>query len=130
MTIASEIQRIQTNIANTYDALEAKGATMPATENSNNLASTVATIPSGGGDIVSATNTTGTAIASGDKVWLEKVTGGWNIILFANISSTSLSGFAESAIADGASGEVKTVLPEEVTVTVTTDVDNADISAE
>lgn len=45
MSITSEIERIQGNIADTYDALEAKGATMPATENSANLASTVATIP-------------------------------------------------------------------------------------
>lgn len=45
MSITSEIERIQGNIADTYDALEAKGATMPATENSANLASTVATVP-------------------------------------------------------------------------------------
>ena len=80
-------------------------------------------------DIVTATNNTGSNIALGDKVWLEKVSGGWSIILFANISSTSLSGFAESAIADGASGEVKTVLPEQVTITITVDANNADISA-
>lgn len=48
MTIASEITRINNNIAATYTALSAKGATMPATENSANLASTVATVPSGG----------------------------------------------------------------------------------
>lgn len=74
MTIASEIQRIQNNIANTYDALEAKGATMPATENSNNLASTVATIPAGGGDTITAVNKTGSAISEGDKVWIQKQT--------------------------------------------------------
>lgn len=77
MTIASEIQRIKTNIANTYDVLENLGATMPATENSDNLASTAQTVS--GGDIVTATNTTGSAIAEGDKVWLNKVSGGWNI---------------------------------------------------
>ena len=49
MTIASEIQRIQTNIANAYDAAEAKGATMPATENSDNLATTISSISGGGG---------------------------------------------------------------------------------
>lgn len=31
-------------------------------------------------DIVTATNTTGASIASGDKVWLEKVAGGYNAI--------------------------------------------------
>jgi hypothetical protein len=48
MSIASEITRINTNIAAAYDEAEAKGATMPATENSANLADTVASIPSGG----------------------------------------------------------------------------------
>ena len=49
MTIASEIQRIQTNIANSYIACSNKGATLPATQNSDNLATTIASIPTGGG---------------------------------------------------------------------------------
>lgn len=44
MTIASEIQRIQTNIANAYDTAKAKGATLPAVENTENLASTIESI--------------------------------------------------------------------------------------
>ncbi len=72
MTIASEIQRIQTNIANAYDALEAKGATMPATENTDNLVTTIDTISGGGGDVVTATNNTGNQILAGDKVWMNE----------------------------------------------------------
>lgn len=49
MSIASEITRINNNIANAYDECETKGATMPQYENSANLASTIASIPSGGG---------------------------------------------------------------------------------
>lgn len=49
MTIASEITRIEGNISAAYTAADAKGATMPATENSDNLATCIATIPSGGG---------------------------------------------------------------------------------
>jgi hypothetical protein len=49
MTIASEIQRIEGNISAAYTAADAKGATMPATENSDNLATCIASIPSGGG---------------------------------------------------------------------------------
>lgn len=45
MTIASEITRIKSNIASAYTALSDKGATMPATQNSANLATTVASIP-------------------------------------------------------------------------------------
>lgn len=45
MSIRSEITRINNNIAAAYSAAESKGATMPATENSANLADTVASIP-------------------------------------------------------------------------------------
>lgn len=48
MTIASEIQRVQTNIANAYTSLEAKGATMPDARNSDNLASTIDSVSGGG----------------------------------------------------------------------------------
>ena len=82
MTIASEITRINGNIAAAYTALSNKGATMPATQNSANLATTVASIPAGGGDTVTAVNYTGSAIAVGDKVWLNKK---------ANVSASSVA---------------------------------------
>ena len=47
MTIASEIVRIQTNIANAYSAISDKGGIVPAFPNSDNLASAINTIPSG-----------------------------------------------------------------------------------
>ena len=49
MTVSTEITRLKTSIANAYDALEAKGATMPAIENPDNLANTVESITGGGG---------------------------------------------------------------------------------
>lgn len=49
MTIASEITRIQNNIAAAYTAASNKGATLPATENSANLATCIGSISSGGG---------------------------------------------------------------------------------
>lgn len=49
MTIASEITRIKTNIANAYAKAEEKGATVPEVKNSANLASCVETITTGGG---------------------------------------------------------------------------------
>ena len=48
MSIASEITRIQNNIADAYTAASGKGATIPATQNSANLASTIGTISAGG----------------------------------------------------------------------------------
>lgn len=92
MTIASEIQRIQTNIANAYDALEAKGATMPATENTDNLVTTIDTISGGGGDIVTATNNTGSSIATGDKVWINESNGSYSIENPSKIISGNIVG--------------------------------------
>ena len=47
MTIASEITRINTNIENAYTACNGKGATMPVTQNSANLANCISSIPAG-----------------------------------------------------------------------------------
>ena len=54
MSIASEITRINTNIAAAYTACSDKGATMPQTQNSANLADTIDSIPQGGGDTPTA----------------------------------------------------------------------------
>lgn len=45
MSIQSEIKRISGNVADAYSALSAKGATMPSTQNTENLAGTVESIP-------------------------------------------------------------------------------------
>lgn len=53
MSIQNEINRINQNVANTYSALRSMGATLPETQNSDNMASTVRTVPqtsTGGGD--------------------------------------------------------------------------------
>ena len=49
MSIASEITRINGNIAAAYTALDGKGATLPETQNSANLDDTINTISAGGG---------------------------------------------------------------------------------
>lgn len=49
MSIQSEIDRINGNVASTYTALSEMGATMPETQNSDNLPGTVRTVPTGGG---------------------------------------------------------------------------------
>lgn len=45
MSIASEIARIKNNIENSYTACSVKGAYMPSLQNSNNLSSTIDSIP-------------------------------------------------------------------------------------
>lgn len=51
MSVQSEIDRINENVANTYTALSEMGATMPQQRNSNNLPGTVLTVPQGGGSV-------------------------------------------------------------------------------
>ena len=48
MSIQSEIDRITQNVSDSYDAVEAKGGTMPLVQNSSNLASAIGSIPSAG----------------------------------------------------------------------------------
>jgi hypothetical protein len=52
MSVQSEIDRINGNVASTYSALSEMGATMPAQQNSDNLPGTVLTVPQGGGKTV------------------------------------------------------------------------------
>ena len=44
MTISSEISKLQTNLSNAYSAAEAKGATLPASQNFDNLSTTINSI--------------------------------------------------------------------------------------
>lgn len=44
MSVQSEVNRIKSNIEDAYDALASKGATMPQTQNSDNLAQTAQSI--------------------------------------------------------------------------------------
>ena len=49
MSVATQIERIKTNIANAYTSAQAKGATIPQTQNSENLAACVQSIATGSG---------------------------------------------------------------------------------
>nr|DAH35492.1 MAG TPA: Photosynthesis system II assembly factor YCF48 [Caudoviricetes sp.] len=72
MSIADQITRIKNNIAASYAECSAKGATLPATENSENLPNTIASITtgggSGGGEEITAYNYTSKALTQGDWV--------------------------------------------------------------
>lgn len=73
MSIAEQITRIETNISNAYTKCQEKGAVIPEQKNSENLASTIESITTGGGgDSVFAINNTGSDIVAGQKIWLNK----------------------------------------------------------
>ena len=48
MSIASELQTLQTNMTNAYNAISSAGGTVPASQNLDNLATAIATIPGSG----------------------------------------------------------------------------------
>lgn len=48
MSIASQLQALESNISNAYDMVAQRGGTVPARKNMENLASAIATIPSSG----------------------------------------------------------------------------------
>lgn len=48
MSVQSEINRINTNIATAYTAVANKGGTLPTTQNSSNLAEAINSIQGGG----------------------------------------------------------------------------------
>ena len=62
MTVASEITRIKGNIEAAYTAASAKGATLPATENSDNLATCIGTI-TGSSPVITSLSVTPTTSA-------------------------------------------------------------------
>ena len=51
MAISDEISKLQTNLSNAYTSCENKGATMPSSQNFDNLATTIDSIETGGGGI-------------------------------------------------------------------------------
>lgn len=109
MTIASEITRIKDNIAAAYTAAGNKGATMPVTQNSANLATTVASVPAGSGETVTATNSSSYNRITGEKVWLNKSGDTYSIINYASADINSLIGTCKANIAIDASGSVETL---------------------
>lgn len=52
MSVASELTKLADNMNDAYDAVEAKGGTVPATKTMAGLSTAIATIPSGGGGSV------------------------------------------------------------------------------
>ena len=47
MSVADTIQELATDIGNAYDEVQTKGGTLPQNKNTNNLATAIATIPTG-----------------------------------------------------------------------------------
>jgi hypothetical protein len=93
MTIASEINRIKTNIESAYVALHNKGASLPQNQNSANLVTTISSLDiNDSANIINAINYTGHLLKKGDKVFITTINpnnsledGGYYIINFTDI---------------------------------------------
>lgn len=86
MTIASEITRINGNISAAYTAADAKGATMPATENSANLATCIASIPSASSPVITSLSITPTT--SSQTITAPSGTDGYSPINVSAVTSS------------------------------------------
>lgn len=51
MTVATELQNLNDNLLDAYDAVSAKSGTVPANKNTDNLADAITSIPAGGGTV-------------------------------------------------------------------------------
>lgn len=118
MTIASEINRIRSNIESAYTALTEKGALLPVTQNSANLANTIATLSfNDNANVITAINYTGSSLTKGSKVWISlknpttQVIDGYYIINFADITDdTCYTAITSDVCAPLESVDVFTVL--------------------
>lgn len=93
------------------EAIISKGQPVSSSDTFRSYASKIAAIENG--DVITATNTTGSAVSADDKVWIEPqdtdpVT--YNIIPSKLVTSTSFTAIAQANIANNASGSVKTIL--------------------
>lgn len=99
MSIASEITRITDNVADAYTAAQAKGATMPATENSDNLATTISTIPTGSQPVISSLNVTPTT--SAQQITAPQGTDGYSPVNVSAVTSAIDANIQAGNIKDG-----------------------------
>lgn len=100
MTIASEITRISNNIANAYTAIDNKGGDLPVSQNSANLATAIASIPSGGSAPV-ITSLSITPTTSAQTITAPSGTDGYSPINVAAVTSSIDSNITASNIKKG-----------------------------
>lgn len=94
MTIANELQLLQTNLTASYSSCNNKGATMPVNQNFSNLASCIDTIPTGGGGGIDTRLIVGDVDANGVYKRLSDSTSIIGDITLSGIKSISSTNYA------------------------------------
>ena len=97
MSIQDEINRINQNVSNTYSALSDMGATMPETQNSDNLSQTVSTLVNLPVDSTPIAGSQNLVTSDGIRKAIDAVN---NTFVFEAVASVSTSGLSFS-LAEG-----------------------------
>ena len=123
MTIESEITKLNTNLTNSYTACQNKGATMPANQNFDNLASTISAIPAGTSPTLASLTVTPSTTAQ--TLTPPSGTDGYNTIKVGAVTSAIDSDIVAGNIKSGVnilgvSGTVTELKGQTKTVTLTT----------
>lgn len=117
MSVASELERLRSNITNTYTALREKGATLPTNQNADNLAGTVDTLDfNDSANVINAVNHTGNTLTKGTKVWVSlrnpstQAIDGYYIVDYADVDDTCYTAVTSANCDHLSSVDVFTVL--------------------
>ena len=101
MSIASEIQQLQSNLSDSYTACQNKGATMPTDQNFDNLATCISTIQTGGGGSAVINPLTVTATTSSQTITASGGTDGYSPITVNAVTSSIDNNITAGNIKDG-----------------------------
>lgn len=99
MTIASEITKLNTNLTNSYTACSNKGATLPASQNFDNLASTISAIPAGTTPILASLTVTPSTTAQ--TITPPSGTDGYNTVIASAVTASIDSDIVAGNIKSG-----------------------------
>ena len=122
MSISTEITKLNTNLQNSYTACENKGATLPASQNFDNLASTISAIPAGTTPTLASLTVTPSTTAQ--TITPPSGTDGYNTVqvsaVTASIDSDIVAGNIKSGVNIlGVNGSVTALVGETRTVSIT-----------
>ena len=129
MTIASEITKLNTNLTASYTACSNKGATLPASQNFDNLASTISAIPAATEPTLASLTITPSTTAQ--TLTPPSGTDGYNTVIASAVTASIDNNIIAGNIKSGVNilgvsgnvielaGETKTVTPSTTAQTIT-----------
>lgn len=99
MSVSSELTKLNTNMQNAYTAVNNKGGTLPASQNMDNLATAIGSIPSGSTPVINTLNVTPTT--SAQTITAPSGVDGYSPINVSAVTSSIDSNIVAGNIKDG-----------------------------